>query len=369
MLQEVFKRMCAAAVCTCVLTPVFAEDHMVWKYEGNKAYWYENGEKQGTVNDPKGVRGDGTVRGREIYSPYLDFSLGPQTAAGWYWLDACYDGAKAVDKEVWLPYVFQGEKEGSTPGKWVRYNLNGTMIKGWYSVYEAYGRWYPDQMGNRYYYDPITGAMAKGYREIDGTLYHFDEVTGVLDADDGWKQVYYELYNEAAKEWQAANPEEDFLISTTVMYLDCDAVPELLVEICGTKHNSDLVLYGIRNGKAVELMNLNKELDQDAHRGYQIFGTSAGNSFLIGANKENHYEEWLCHIEGDHVVIEHAGSFDELDSHANAVIDGKDVTVEEYTEVMKSSLRQEMQSGGNLDFFIDKDYEETLKPGRFKPTV
>ena len=68
---------------------------------------------------------------------------------GWYWLDAAYDGAKAVSKEVWMPYMFQNEKPGSTRGKWVRYDEKGAMVKGWYSNAD----------GRRLYYDPRTGAM------------------------------------------------------------------------------------------------------------------------------------------------------------------------------------------------------------------
>ncbi len=43
------------------------------------------------------------------------------------------------------------------------------MIKGW-----------NDKDGNRYYFDPITGAMEHGTRMIDGVIYHFDEMTGIL---------------------------------------------------------------------------------------------------------------------------------------------------------------------------------------------
>ena len=62
-----------------------------WYTENGKQYWYENGVKQGTVSDPKGVWYDGTNRGREIYDP---------ASKAWYWLDAAFGGAKAVSKEV-----------------------------------------------------------------------------------------------------------------------------------------------------------------------------------------------------------------------------------------------------------------------------
>ena len=160
-----------------------------------KYYWYEGGIRQGTYDDPKGVIGDGTVRGREIYDPESD---------GWYWLDACFDGAKACSKEVWMPYIYQNEKNwddaeieanannsGSMKqqvieyinkgyGKWVRYDADGKMIKGWYTVEGDDEDIYPTQKGNTYYYDYQTGLMAKGWHNIDGIDYYFDETTGVL---------------------------------------------------------------------------------------------------------------------------------------------------------------------------------------------
>ncbi len=176
-----------------------------WRYEGSKAFWYEDGERQGTYSDPKGVVGDGTVRGREIYDPGSN---------GWYWLDSVYNGAKAVNKEVWMPYVYQDEdkwneeeinnntaasgaySEGNVEhaemasqvkkaiedgtGKWVRYTAEGMMVKGWYEVNGDDLLIYPEQAGNIYYYDRKTGLMAKGWTNIDGVNYHFDEVTGVL---------------------------------------------------------------------------------------------------------------------------------------------------------------------------------------------
>lgn len=166
-----------------------------WHYEGSKAYWYEYGVRQGTYSDPKGVIGDGTVRGREIYDPVSN---------GWYWLDAVYDGAKAVSKEVWMPYVYQDEAKFSEQelenvcnasgamasqvkkaiedktGKWVRYTAEGKMVKGWYEVNGDDLLVYPQQAGNIYYYEEITGLMAKGWTNIDGVDYYFDEVTGAL---------------------------------------------------------------------------------------------------------------------------------------------------------------------------------------------
>ena len=128
-------------------------------YDG---YWYENGVIQGTVDDENGVRDtqyNQTVRGREIYDPATD---------RWYWLDAIYGGLPAKNKEVWMPYIYQDEEPGSTDGKWVRYDAEGGMIKGWYT-----------NDNGTYYYDLVTGAMAKGTVTIDNKEYTFDEITGI----------------------------------------------------------------------------------------------------------------------------------------------------------------------------------------------
>ena len=167
-----------------------------WLFENNASYWYEGGIRQGTSSDPKGVMGDGTNRGREIYDPGTD---------AWYWLDSAYGGARATDKEVWIPYIYQQERSWSDDdmkresrasdrglsdyvyqtirsgkGKWVRYDSSGAMMKGWVTIDGALAGVYPGQAGNTYYYDYKTGLMAKGGVVIDGRRYYFDEVTGAL---------------------------------------------------------------------------------------------------------------------------------------------------------------------------------------------
>ena len=169
--------------------------------EDGKQYWYENGVRQGTYDDEKGVIGDGTVRGREIYDPKSD---------AWYWLDSIYDGAKAVNKEVWLPYVYQNEAEWDIHemhknhwdsdecirgyvyasmlnkwGKWVRYDENGAMMKGWVTIEGPLAEQYPEQAGKKYYYDHKTGTMAKGRLTINGDDYYFDYHTGQMVT--GWQ--------------------------------------------------------------------------------------------------------------------------------------------------------------------------------------
>ena len=69
-----------------------------------------------------------------------------------------------------MPYVFQEDLlTGANPeGKRVRYEKYGEMIKGWYA-----------NDNGVYYYDPLTGAMAKGEVIINGKAYRFDEITGI----------------------------------------------------------------------------------------------------------------------------------------------------------------------------------------------
>lgn len=180
-----------------------------WKEVDGKYYWYEDNARQGTEADPKCFEYEGTKRGREIYDPVSN---------GWYWLDAIYYGAKAVGKEVFMPYIYQNEKdwknektvdnaaasganaEGNIEhaemadqvlnairlgtGKWVRYDENGKMIKGWVTIEGELATLYPDQAGNKYYYDHKTGLMAKGWIRIGEKIYYFDEMTGTMAKGD-----------------------------------------------------------------------------------------------------------------------------------------------------------------------------------------
>ena len=75
-----------------------------------------------------------------------------------------------------LTYQYMKNKNG----KWVRYDEQGRMLKGWVTITGSLAEMYPDQKGNTYYYDTMTGLMAKGSIVIDGKTYRFDEVTGAL---------------------------------------------------------------------------------------------------------------------------------------------------------------------------------------------
>ena len=129
-----------------------------WVEENGKKYWYEKGVKQGT-----------TGRGKEIYDPNSD---------AWYWLDAVQGGAMTVNKDVYQESAAgQWADRPDGTGKWVRYDENGHMIKGWQTTEKG-----------TYYFDLITGAMAKGAGDIDGVPCAFDEYTGIA-LDGQWLTI------------------------------------------------------------------------------------------------------------------------------------------------------------------------------------
>jgi hypothetical protein len=138
---------------TGILQPDPVQDGWVI-IDGNK-FWYENGVRQGTEG-----------RGKEIYDPGSD---------AWYWLDAVDGGKMAVSKDVYQESEagqWAGDPETGT-GKWVRYDENGHMVKGWQTN------------GNgTYFFDYTYGTMAKGRANIEGVWYVFNEITGVLERNE-----------------------------------------------------------------------------------------------------------------------------------------------------------------------------------------
>ena len=123
------------------------------KYEDGRtlSFWFEKGYRKGYDYD------DPNYRGKEIYDPASD---------AWYWLDNNMQGAKAVNKDV---YQESKADDAGNIGKWVRYDENGHMVKGWNS-----------KDGHDYYFDPVYGTMYKGYKVIGNEACFFDEETGIL---------------------------------------------------------------------------------------------------------------------------------------------------------------------------------------------
>ena len=168
----------------CIAPAAFAQD-VDWGYTGWHPYgdiserrWYDNGVM---------------AQSKEFYDP------GSQA---WYWADA--DGSIAHDKDVYQP------------GKWVRYDYEGHMIKG---EDFRYGGWYyfdlttgamthgtafiPSNGGKWVYYDWTTGQMAHGERYLNYDSshtgwYYFDPATGAMFHGDtfvrsnGGKWVRYD---------------------------------------------------------------------------------------------------------------------------------------------------------------------------------
>lgn len=131
------------------------QESLIWVNIDGREYWYENWQRQGW--NPA----DESYRGKEIYDPASD---------AWYWLDNVLQGAKAVGKDVYQESESAYPDRPDGTGKWVRYDAQGRMVKGWHMT-----------DAGSYYFEPVTGAMAKGNVPIDGKTYHFDEVTGIRD--------------------------------------------------------------------------------------------------------------------------------------------------------------------------------------------
>lgn len=68
----------------------------------------------------------------------------------WRWFDA--DGTMAVSKDVYqLSYAGEYADREDGTGKWVRYDADGEMIKGWQTTDAGV-----------YYFDLTTGAWQRG---------------------------------------------------------------------------------------------------------------------------------------------------------------------------------------------------------------
>ena len=154
-------------------------------WNADKSRWYENGEVSVS---------------HAFYDP---------DSQAWYWADA--DGTIARNKEVYIPV---DEGDANLGGKWVRFDAERRMIKGEY---------YDAARDAWYYFDPVSGAMAKGVTLISGNdgrkWVYYDMTTGIMahgeqyidyDAEHtGWyhfdentgAMTYGFLYLPGAKKW------------------------------------------------------------------------------------------------------------------------------------------------------------------------
>ncbi len=234
-----------------------------WVVIDDNWYWYENGVKQG-------IEG----RGKEIFDP---------SSNAWYWLDAVENGKKTTSKDVYQ------ESDG---GKWVRYDENGHMIKGW-----------SEQDGKKYYFDPITGAMQKGLVIIEGTTYSFNETTGILEQNSGDKQKE-ELDNEENKK------REEF-VKEVVRLINVERVKAGLGELV-----IDTDVKSAAQKRAEELLTTFSHTRPDGSRCFSVLGEynvsykSAGENIAAGySSPEAVVEAWMnstghrANILGDYTHI------------------------------------------------------------------
>ena len=203
LLRPVLVVVCAVvafAACLAMTPGSQAAGTSGWQSVGGETYWYRDGqpvcsELIAVDGEKYWLESDCTLaRSKEIYDPASD---------AWYWVDS--DGTVATGKDVYIP----------AHDKWVRYDGRGRMIKGedyryggWYYFDPVTGamakgmRFIPSNGGKWVYYDVVTGQMAHGERYVDYDRehtgwYHFDEHTGAMShgfvyLTGGKKWVYYD---------------------------------------------------------------------------------------------------------------------------------------------------------------------------------
>ena len=146
-----------------------------WLTIDEHSYWYVDWVRQGwKPEEPE----------------YLGEELYDEAAAEWVWLDGTEQGRLAVNKLVYLENG-QADAAGNL-GKWVFYDENGHMFKGWTE-------------DGLYYYDPVYGTMARGTVVIVNKEYEFDSETGVKLSEkviSGFEAFGIESNVEAGTEYE-----------------------------------------------------------------------------------------------------------------------------------------------------------------------
>lgn len=168
-----------------------AIDRDVWINSQQKwCHYDENGRMvKGLYESNKGTYYFDLASGKMLHGEaYLNLG---QNYNGWFHFNE-WTGVMDKDADIWLT---------ANGGKWVRYGKDGVMVKG-----EDYRKSKSDGKMHWWYFDPTTGAMAKGFttlstgnggtktvyydqtmgwmlygkQTIDGQQFEFDRYTGAL---------------------------------------------------------------------------------------------------------------------------------------------------------------------------------------------
>lgn len=293
-----------------------------WQAENGKVYWYEDGVRQGY--DPENP----DYRGKEIY----DSSQG-----AWFWLDNAEGGARAVSKDVYQESAAGqwAENEETGTGKWVRYDDNGYMIKGW-DVNEK----------GVYYFDETYGTMAKGWVTIQvGSYYQFffNETTGVLEKSSisGWFEV--PIYQRQYQYWfedgvlQGSNPDDPTYRGK---------------EIYDSSQGAWFWLDGTKGGAKT----VSKDVYQESEAGQWAENKETGTGKWVRYDKDGHMVKgWDISEKGSYYFDETYGTM----AKGRVTIEGEEYVFDEVTGVLIPEVRTEWVRLGEQEFW----YEDGVRQG------
>lgn len=275
-----------------------------WYTINGDEYWYENGVRQGLEG-----------RGKEIYDPATN---------AWYWLDSIDGGRKAKGKDVY---------QESNGGKWVRYDENGGMIKGW-DIKDS----------NVYYFDEITGAMTKGeFCDTDGYWYLFDENTGIMQTGHIFRNNNWYYYHEEYG-YMVKGPIK--IDGYTYKY---DEITGVLID----KYEGDINFDGL-------VVTFQDEFE--VHNYYSLSGTKFASSVITAWHTNTkHYSDDTYRITLEcTILIKELRNNNNFDYIKCELIDENDVCIKNgyillsYIEVNKKYI-------GKISFDVPKPGKYTLK--------
>ena len=226
-------------------TATSASSYTGWVEDGEGKHWVDNGSF--AVN-------------KEVRDP---------STGKWYYFDS--EGRMVSDSDVWLD-------EGQ---KWVRYGDDGAMVKGEdHRVSPVDGQWH------WWYFDPYTGAMAKGLTDIpSGT----GSKTVLYDEACGWmlygkQYIGSDIYLFDNQTGQLIGKQE-----TTGNTLTDEQVSEKIKEIIRTAESLESKNSGLWYASVVTVQPNNTQLplrcDGFTAYVYYLCDVQAWESYSEGANR------------------------------------------------------------------------------------